>query len=355
MAKKKKQEPHINLERWMVSYADFVTLLFATFVVLYALSQVDIKAFTSLENSIKQAFSAPSLMQGSQGVLNDGNNIMENDSADSMVEPLMMEYVSQKYEDDSYEKIQQDVKKMTQSGEIDGVETIETDQGLIVRFNDDYLFPSGSAKILPSAKSKLDKIGAVIAKRFMLHNMRIEGHTDNQPIVSSQYPSNWELSSARASAIVRYMISRFSFMPSLFTAVGYADTRPLKANDSASGRAKNRRVEILILRNKYKSQENPQNEFMKMSKTDKEAMEQHRIAAIAQIQKLSPAAKELAHGNKQAEANAIVLNGVYKQEENRISRTTNGLDAQTREKITGQGNWLKPPAHLKHNKVQKEI
>src|SRR5574344_1917939 len=169
MGRKKQQEGHINLERWMVSYADFVTLLFATFVVLYALSQVDVKAFSSLEASIKQAFSAPSIMQGSDGVLNDGNNLMDQTSADSLIEPLMMEYISPKYEDQSYDQIQQDLKKMSQTGEIDGVETIKTDQGLIIRFNNDYLFQSGSAKILPYEKTKLDKVGAVIARRCILH------------------------------------------------------------------------------------------------------------------------------------------------------------------------------------------
>ena len=348
MGRKKAQEEHVNLERWMVSYADFVTLLFATFVVLYALSQVDVKAFSSLENSIKQAFSAPSLMQGSQGVLDNGNNILDDSSADSVIEPLMMEYMSQKYETESYNKIKKDIKDMEKSGQIEGVETEETEQGLIIRFNNDYLFESGSAKILPAAKVKLDKVGAVIAKRFMLHYMKVEGYTDSSPIVSSVYPSNWELSSARASSIIRYMISRFSFIPSLFSAVGYADTRPIQPNSSASGKAKNRRVEILILRNRYKSAENPQDDFMKMSKDDQQAMEKHRIQTIAEIQKISPAAKQLAKGNKKAEENVIMLNNqAYEKEISSLSRRTEGLDTKTKEKLTGQGTWLKPRADVK--------
>ncbi|MBP7211594.1 OmpA family protein [bacterium] len=342
---KKKAEPEeqANLGRWMVSYADFVTLLFATFVVLYALSQVDIKAFSSLENSIKQAFSAPSLLQGSQGVLNDGNNLMDQTSADSMIEPLMMEYISQKYEQEAYSKIENDIKRMEQSGELSGVEVSETDQGLIIRFGDDYLFPSGSATIYPSAKSKLDKVGAVIAKRFILHYMKIEGHTDNRPILSSSYPSNWELSSARASAIVRYMIGRFSFMPSLFSATGYAETRPVAPNTTDANRAKNRRVEILILRNRNKSQVNPQNEFMKMSKQDQEAMERHRIEIIAKIQR-SPKEEKLIGPEENHQEEVILNKQLYNKEVLRLSRTSNGFDEKTKVKITGQGDWLRPPA-----------
>lgn len=345
MGRKQKHEEHENLERWLISYADFITLLFATFVVLYALSQVDIKDFKALEESIKKAFSQPSIMQGNQGVMKDtSNNIFDASKADSVITPLMLEYMSPKYEEESFQDIEKTVNDMAKTGEIDGVEVIETDRGLIIRFKDDYLFPSGSAVLLPKAKVKLDKVGAIIAKKFVLHNMRVEGHTDPQPIHSAMYPSNWELSSARASGIITYLIRQFSFMPSLFTAIGFADTRPLANNNSSSGKARNRRIEILILRNKYNAGENPQNAFLKMTKTEQENMQNQRLKAINRIQMITDDAKKAQEANTVKKQNAIILNEVYEKELKRLSKETNALDTQDREKMTGQGDWLKPPA-----------
>lgn len=345
MAKKQKHPEHENLERWLISYADFITLLFATFVVLYALSQVDIKAFQAFENSVRQAFSAPSVMQGSDGVMQDSSDsVLDSSQSDSMITPLMMEYMSQKYEEESMQEIEKEINEEIKEGEIDGVEVFRTDKGLVIRFNDDYLFKSGSAVLTPKARVKLDKVGAIVARKFILHNMRVEGHTDNQPINSIIFPSNWELSSARASSIIRYFISRFSFMPSLFTAVGFADTRPITSNKSANDKAKNRRVEILILKNRFKSQESSTDEFMKMSKKDQERMQAHRMDTINRIQSISEAAKNLSNGNKKAEENAIILNQVYNKEIKRLSKETQALDSVSRSKITGQGIWLKPPA-----------
>jgi chemotaxis protein MotB len=345
MAKKKKHPEHVNLERYLISYADFITLLFATFVVLYALSQVDIKDFKALEDSMKQAFAAPSLMQGADGVMqNSSDSLFDTSQADSMIAPLMMEYMSQKYEEESMQEIEKSIDAATKAGELDGIEAQKTDKGLIIRFKDDCLFKSGSAVLTPQAKIKLDKIGAVVAKKFVLHNIRVEGHTDSQPLKSAQYPSNWELSAARASSIIRYFITRFGFMPSLFTAVGFADTRPIADNNSPSNMAKNRRVELLILKNKFKSSEAPTNAITKMSQEDQAKMQAARINAINRIDSISEAAKKLTDGNPKAEENAIILNKVYDNESRRLSNETQALDIRTREKITGQGDWLKPPA-----------
>lgn len=355
MGRKAKHPEHENLERWMVSYADFVTLLFATFVVLYALSQVDIKDFKALEDSIKQAFAAPSIIQGSDGIMeNTSDSIFDTSQGDSMITPLMMEYLSQKYEEQSMEEIRKDINEEIKDGEVDGVEAIQTDRGLLIRFSDDYLFASGSADLTSKAKIKMDKIGVIIGKKFILHNMRIEGHTDNQPISSKIYPSNWELSSARASSIIRYFVSRFGFMQNLFTAVGFADTRPLADNSTATGKAKNRRVEIMILKNKYKAQESPTNEVMKMSKQDQEKLQLRRINAINRISSISDAAKNLTNGNQEQEKNAIILNQVYDKEVNRISKETQALDSRNRQEITGQGTWLKPPASRTQIKLFKD-
>lgn len=266
MAKKKKAEEHENLERWLVSYADFITLLFATFVVLYALSQVDIADFTKLEDSLKQAFSQNSLMEGQKDIL-DGSESLFNEStmANSFIPTLMFEYMNAKYEDKSFQEIAQAIEKLKETHSLDGVSAQVTERGLLLTFDDQYLFSSGSAQLSPSAKIMLDKVGVLICEKFILHNMRVEGHTDSSPIATATFPSNWELSSARACSVVRYMISRFKFMPQLFTAIGYADTRPVADNNTTEGAKKNRRIEIMILKNKYKDAEKPQIDLKNIS------------------------------------------------------------------------------------------
>ena len=294
MAKKKKPEEHENLERWMVSYSDFVTLLFATFVVLYALSQVDLSEYTKLEDGMKKAFNNPSLISGQVSIFdNQGTTILDNTSADSFVAPLMLEYVSQKYEEQAYKEIKEKIEQMTKNGDLEGVEAKITNEGLVITFKNDFVFFSGSAALTEKATKLLDNIGATISEKFALHYIKVEGHTDNQPINTYLYPSNWELSSARSSSIIRYLSSRFKFMPNIFSAVGYADTRPIADNSTEQGRAKNRRVEILILKNKYKNFEHPSNAAMTQDKKAQQKFQNDRKKAIEEIKKSSPALQKV--------------------------------------------------------------
>lgn len=345
MARKKPHPEHENLERWLVSYADFITLLFATFVVLYALSQVDITEFQKLEDSISKAFSAPSIMQGDMGMLDGkGDSVLNQTptSGDSVIAPLMMEYMSAKYEDTSYKEIEQSIDALKKSGELEGIDVEITDKGLLIRIEDDNLYPPGSATLTLKAKKSLDKIGTLIVEKFVIHQMRIEGHSDTQPIQSAMYPSNWELSSARASAVVRYFINRFKFMPALFTAVGYADTKPIQDNKTEKGRAKNRRIEILILKNKFRTQENDKIDIMKMSKAEQQGLNIRRLEALNTVKNLSPPAKELAGGNIKKEEQAVILNDAYEKENKRIIKQVEPLSKE----IMGNDDWLKPPAPI---------
>ena len=300
MAKKKPPEEHENLERWLVSYGDFITLLFATFVVLYALAQVDATDFAKLEESLKNAFSQNTLMEGQISMMDGSQSIFDQQQANSFIPSLMLEYISPKYEEESFNEIEENIKELTDAGELDGISTKMTDKGLLITFDDKYLFAPGSAYIDSSAKKLLDKVGVLICKRFVLHSMRIEGHTDSQPMHSAQYPSNWELSSARACSVVRYMVSRFKFAPNLFTAIGYADTRPLETSFSSKD-PKNRRVEILILKNSYKNNyENSKMNAMSLSKKQQEEIQKQRERIIAQVEtdSISPAARRLLEENK---------------------------------------------------------
>ena len=176
-----------------------------------------------------------------------------------------------------------------------------TDKGLLITFDDKYLFAPASAYLDSNAKKLLDKVGVLICKKFVLHYMRVEGHTDSDPIRSPQYPSNWELSSARASSVVRYMINRFKFSPSLFSAIGYADTRPVETAISPKDPV-NRRVEILILKNKYRRDfETRNDDTLRLSKTEQERIQQQRQAVIKTVEgdSISPAARKLLEDNKQ--------------------------------------------------------
>lgn len=300
MAKKHKHPEHENLERWLVSYADFITLLFATFVVLYALAQVDATDFAKLEDSLKHAFSQNTLFEGQQDIMDGSDSLFDEQQANSFIPSLMVEYISPKYEDDSFKEIMNDVKELTDLGELEGITAKITEKGLLITFDDKYLFAPASAYLDNGAKKLLDKVGVLICKKFVLHHMIIEGHTDSLAMVSKQFPSNWELSGARASSVVRYLIDRFSFSPSLFAAVGYADTRPVENAISTKDPA-NRRVEILILKNKYKNQFGTRNDYtLSLSKAEQEQIQKRRAEIIKKVEgdSISLAARKLLDDNK---------------------------------------------------------
>ncbi len=283
MARKKKPEEHENLERWLVSYADFMTLLFATFVVLYALSQLNVNEFKKVEESLRKAFSVQSLLDGGSGVMSQGESIVDANAANSVIDSLMMEFISQKYEQESYEQIKKQIDDMNKGGTLSNVSAIIDERGLVIIISDkDVLFKSGSAELTDEAKKILEKVGKLIVERFAMHIIKVEGHTDKVP-VTGRYPSNWELSSARASSIVRYLIDRFKIMPNLMAAIGYADTRPADKGTDASSLAKNRRVEIVVQRNQFRHLDHFQNSFLKMDKVEQQRRRNEQIKIIKEI------------------------------------------------------------------------
>lgn len=300
MGRKHKHEEHENLERWLVSYADFITLLFATFVVLYALSQLDLAKFKDFKQSVQKAFSANSIIQGSEGIQEKSGTSQINDaggSSDNMVviEPIM-QTMQQVQEDKDFEKTKSEMEIYSDLSGVSGIKTEVSERGLSINLLDTLMFDSGKATIKPQAYKTLNKIGKMLKENYPNSLVRIEGHTDSIPIKSSIYPSNWELSSARASSIVRYFAGNFNIPQNRFAAVGYADSHPVVSNSNWMERGKNRRVEVVVLRDKYAKAEaaNPELDKLIKEKEEKQKAEQEKIKKQQKKQEgLSDAAREL--------------------------------------------------------------
>lgn len=248
MARKKKHADHENLERWLISYADFITLLFALFVVLYGISEVNVQKLKKVANSFQFAFS----MAGTGGV--EKIPLFEMQEMERMI-PLpvkTLETITQLYpgEAEKFEEVQKDVwgaiKTDVVKVNIPDLMFFElTERGLVIRLHAGYFFAPGSADLKPEVYPILDKV----AKRLKAgkSHIRIEGHTDSIPISSAVFPSNWELSAARASNIVKYLVEKIEFSPQRLSAAAYGDSRPIASNETEAGRAKNRRIDILVM------------------------------------------------------------------------------------------------------------
>lgn len=283
MGKKKHAEEHENLERWLVSYADFITLLFATFVVLYALAQVDLQKLKQARASIREAFTSNAMLKGQEGVMNsngvmdsNGESILNsgmNPSMLSVIEPMFEAYLATR-EDSLYKEVKSELEREIEKEGIEGVEIKITERGLVIDLLESLMFESGSAFIKPASFKALDKVGELIKAKFSKTMIRIEGHTDNIPINTEKYPSNWELSSARASSVLRYLLARFNLNKENYSAIGYGDSRPLKPNLNEEGRKLNRRVEIIVLRrSQAKFEPKAQHKEQKIGELDKNTLE----------------------------------------------------------------------------------
>ncbi len=237
MAKKKKHEEHENHERWLVSYADFITLLFAFFVVMYSVSSTNEGKLKAAADSISQAF----------------NPIIAMSASPIRIDPKITSELSSVIHPDFkvYQRIQDAVGESGEWG--DRVQVTVEKRGIVIRVADTVIFDTGKAEIRSEAKEVLQKVGHIMAT--LNNQVRVEGHTDNIPIKTARYPSNWELSTDRASGIVRYFIDDAKMAPERLSAAGYSEFKPIIGNDTSDGRAKNRRVDIVILNEQESAQE----------------------------------------------------------------------------------------------------
>ncbi len=230
-----------NNERWLLTYADLMNLLLILFIILFSMSQVNTEKFQKLSQSLSSAFGngePPSLIQGGSS----GNSLI--DFPATMPSPV----IPSKIEDQQMEALQEEIKDLVDSEGLKGnVAVTMEDRGIVVRINEKILFKSGSAIIETKDQDTLITIGKDMLSKINKH-IRVEGHTDNIPMKSVLYASNWELSAARAINVLKLLVDKGGVNPKMINPVPYGEFSPLVPNTSDVNRAKNRRVDIVILR-----------------------------------------------------------------------------------------------------------
>lgn len=241
MARKRKQEAeHDNSERWLLTYSDLITLLMIFFVVMYAMSNVDAQKYQVLSQSLEGALNPAALAGTGGGGSGEGGGI----SIDELTESLA-DGSTDKIDPELIAAAQEIQNLVRQNGLQDKVSVSVQERGVVVGLMNTVLFDSGSAQIKQDAMPTLIAIGQIANG---VHNyIRIEGNTDDVPQSSEKFPSNWELSVVRATEVVKLLIAQSGVEPDRISAVGYGEYRPSVPNTSAENRAKNRKVDIVIL------------------------------------------------------------------------------------------------------------
>jgi chemotaxis protein MotB len=213
-----------NTDRWLVSYADFVTLLFAFFTVMYAISHLDRGKLDMFTGSVKTAFSQNGTAPSGQVI--EGIAPVPPDIRD----------------------IEKEFSEVTGAlGSREEISVRRDARGIVISLGDQLLFDSGGSSVKETAAPVLNALAAVIKK--LSNNIIVEGHTDNVPVnaLRAKHPSNWELSTSRATNVLSFFLKNHTISPVRFSAAGYAEFKPVAQNETADGRAKNRRVDIVVL------------------------------------------------------------------------------------------------------------
>jgi len=255
VARKKQFPEPSNHERWLVSYADFITLLFACFVVMFAASNSDQKKAGQVAKAVQDAFKRMAVftpagkvipLYDSGGLPSDDKTAIGNTYAGFDATQL----VNSAGPGDGGKVRLSDVKARLQTilkDEISNrnIHISEDSRGLTISLAEAGFFGPGSAVINTKALAAVDSIAATLQP--LAYSIRVEGHTDNTPIHTPQFPSNWELSTARATFLLQYLISNGKISPRRLSAVGYGEYHPVAPNNTSEGRAANRRVDIVVL------------------------------------------------------------------------------------------------------------
>ena len=257
MARKKKHEEHENHERWLVSYADFITLLFAFFVVMYSISSVNEGKYRVLSSTLVTAFSHPAktvdpIQYGTPlraPIIQ--HQLLKDQSKDTDVSRVGVDYQlmptpgQMAKMEKIADQVKHDMKKLIEKGL---VEVSKTNKGVEIAINSEILFASGEARLSDSAQQILKQVAALLKSQN--NHINVEGYTDNVPITTEAFPSNWELSAARAASVV-HLFTSVGVQPQRLAAIGFGEYRPVAPNISDEGRRKNRRVGIMVLNEPY--------------------------------------------------------------------------------------------------------
>ncbi len=259
MAGKKKrggggEGEHENSERWLLTYADMITLLVAFFIMLYSMSVMNQAKFQQLAISVRSGFGqsamggAPTVFARGGGTNGTPTIINSSKSVPQSNEDFVKD-AKQRQDSDGLDKAYAAVKAyIEKNGLKDAMHVVRNERGVVVTvMTDKMLFAPGQADLRPEELTLLNTVGDVIGKAVPQNPVRVEGHTDSLPIHTLRFPSNWELSTTRATTVLRYFEAR-GIGSQRLEAAGYADQRPVTDNDTDVNRARNRRVEIVILR-----------------------------------------------------------------------------------------------------------
>jgi chemotaxis protein MotB len=234
---------HGSSERWLLTYADLITLLLAFFIILYAMSVTDHKKVYDLSQALKSAFhvtqgAESSVLSGQPSVLIGGATPMDF----VVLQDQLEREIAKAMADDP------DAVGAGHQGQ-DGQQAVTTkisERGLVVSLASSAFFSPGDATLRPETQALMRTVAGALKRSG--RSIMVEGHTDDLPINTARFPSNWELSTGRATTVVRYLIEAWKLPPERLSAAGYGEYKPLVANTSAANRAKNRRVDIVILR-----------------------------------------------------------------------------------------------------------
>ena len=236
MKKRKHDAEHENAERWLLTYADLITLLLAFFIMMYVFSKRDAYKYDEVASHLKTIFSGGTGLAGKGSVTAASPIDMPSRGASSgeIKRQLEGEFVD---------------KNRDKSGS-ENISVLSDERGVVIRVLDKAFFDEGKAELKDGAKNALDKIVPII--KGVENHIRIEGHTDNVPISTNEFKSNWELSVRRATEVVRYLVEKRGLPPERISATGYAEYRPIAKNTSPQNRALNRRIEIIVAKTKEK-------------------------------------------------------------------------------------------------------
>lgn len=230
------EEKEANNERWLLTYSDLITLLMIFFVIMYASSNLDASKYKKMSESFKSAFGGGKTIVGQEYI----------EKSEGKPTPI----VSKDPEQQKMNQLKNEVDKYLKKNSLDkNVITKVEERGLVVSLNDTLFFESGKAEVRNDTLKKLVQIGNIL--KHENNYIRIEGNTDNQPINNYEFKSNWQLSAIRAANVVQLFVEKCGFSPEKLSSVGYGEYRPVADNRTEEGRAKNRRIDIVIMSNKF--------------------------------------------------------------------------------------------------------